>query len=389
MLRVADEPVLDIGRFLRGFVELHPRAQCALLCPVRGRPLPITAAELALTMALPADRWLTSAEWNSMDERTQVQALELAGRGLLLSDPAPADWKDLVRGEQVLEQTHWHDLAAVYHSHSRWEGVVGEGQNASGGLSLSNPPAHFVRRPDADERLSLNIPALEGPFFEALLARRTTRAFQSVTPLPAPALEAMLYTVFGTHGLQTLAPGICAIKRTSPSGGALHPIEAYVLAINVSGIPAGLYHYETAAHALARLERLDLAGAQSLASVFVAGQDYFAESHALVIHVARFERNFWKYSRHRKAYKVVLMDSAHLSQTFYLTAAHLGLGAFYTSAINDVDIGRRLKLEAPREAAVAINGVGLADSTRNELNFVPEPYLVQGDCAKRSVNVER
>ena len=57
-----------------------------------------------------------------------------------------------------------------------------------------------------------------------------------------------------------------------------------------------------------------------------------------MIHVARFDRNFWKYAQHRKAYKAVLMDSAHLSQTFYLTAAHLGLGAFYTAAINDADI---------------------------------------------------
>ena len=36
------------------------------------------------------------------------------------------------------------------------------------------------------------------------------------------------------------------------------------------------------------------------------------------------------------------MDSGHLSQTFYLTATHLGLGAFCTAAINDADIERIL-----------------------------------------------
>ena len=97
-----------------------------------------------------------------------------------------------------------------------------------------------------------------------------------------------------------------------------------------------------------------------------------------MIHVARFDRTFWKYAQHRKAYKAVLMDSAHLSQTFYLTAAHLGLGAFYTAAINDADIARRLRLKPVREAAIAINGVGLADSGRDELHFVTDPYRPTG-----------
>ena len=72
------------------------------------------------------------------------------------------------------------------------------------------------------------------------------------------------------------------------------------------------------------------------------------------------------------------MDSAHLSQTFYLTAAHLGLGAFYTVAINDADIGSRLRLKPVREAAIAINGFGIADNGRDDLQFMPDPYRPTG-----------
>jgi hypothetical protein len=31
-----------------------------------------------------------------------------------------------------------------------------------------------------------------------------------------------------------------------------------------------------------------------------------------------------------------------------------------------------------REAAIAINGVGIADAARNELHFVPDPFQPQG-----------
>ena len=67
------------------------------------------------------------------------------------------------------------------------------------------------------------------------------------------------------------------------------------------------------------------------------------------------------------------MDSGHLSQTFYLTATHLGLGAFYTAAINDADVAERLRLPRGREAAIAISGVGLALNGRDELHLYRTP----------------
>ena len=386
LLRVADEPVLDIGQFLRGSIQLHDEPRCTLLCPVRGESLSLTAEELGLIMTVPNDRWLTAAELESRGPEVQGRLIDLAQRGILLGDPAPRGWDDLESGEAVIEQMQWFDLAAVYDAHSRWKGIVGDNARLKGGENIhrirleelrkirGDPPGHFVSRPDAEARIPLSAPALDGPFFDALLARRTTRAYRCDQALPKSALELMLYAVFGTHGIKFFASGIAAIKRTSPSGGALHPIEAYVLAVNVADIAAGLYHYETNTHALARLESMNIANARDLACQFTAGQSYFAEAHVLVIHVARFDRTFWKYAQHRKAYKAVFMDSAHLSQTLYLTAAHLGLGAFYTAAINDADIASRLRLRPIRDAAIAINGFGIPDSGRDTLHFMPDPF---------------
>lgn len=384
LLRVADGPALDVGAFFRGEIRVQDETRCTLLCPIRGESIVLSAAELALVMTMPADRWLTASELDAIPAESKVQLIDLARRGVVMCDPPPPEWADLARGEELLQLAHWYDLAAVLQAHSQWRGVDERKADAeppqdtpAAVLELrrhhGEPPPHFVRREDVTRDIPLRRPVMSGPFFTALLARRTTRAFLTHEPLPISMLELMLYAVFGTHGIKHFE-GFSAIKRTSPSGGALHPIEAYVLALNVQDLPAGLYHYETGRHALAQLEAMAPASARSLACDFTAGQTYFADAHALVVHVARFDRMFWKYAQHPKAFKAVLMDSAHLSQTFYLTAAHLGLGAFFTAAINDADIARRLRLPPLRQAAIGINGVGLPDGMRDEMHFVPDPY---------------
>ncbi len=388
LVRIADERTLDFRAFLRGSLRFLAETRCTLLCPVRGESLALTLPELALLAQVPADRWVTERELVALQPLWE-ELLALASRGLLLADPPAGNWHDLAEREEALDRTRWNDLAAVFHSHTGWRGLTSKvAEDLSGEAHQArlekarrlrgDPPSHFHRRGDALERRALLVPALEGPFFDVLLARRTTRAFRSSDPLPLATLETMLHAVFGTHGIKEFAPGISAIRRTSPSGGALHPIEAYVLAIHVEDLPCGLYHYETSAHVLALLEPLEREPARALACDFTAGQTYFGQAHALVVHVARFDRNFWKYAQHRKAYKAVLMDSAHLSQTFYLTATHLGMGAFYTAAINDADIGARLKLDSVREGAIAINGIGIPEAGRDDLHFMVDPYRPTG-----------
>jgi nitroreductase len=83
--------------------------------------------------------------------------------------------------------------------------------------------------------------------------------------------------------------------------------------------------------------------------------------------VSRFARSFWKYRKHERAYGVLLMDAAHLSQTFYLVAAELGLGAFVTAAINGADAEERLGLDGFSEGALALLGCG-RPGERSELD---------------------
>jgi putative peptide maturation dehydrogenase len=165
------------------------------------------------------------------------------------------------------------------------------------------------------------------------------------------------------------------IKRTSPSGGGLHPIEAYPLVAGVEGLEPGLYHYDARGHALELASRIEREELTRLASQFVCGQGYFASAHVLVVMTARFYRSFWKYRRHQKAYSALMMDAAHLSQTLYLVAAELGLGAFVTAAVNGANIEDRLGIDGFTEGVVAVAGFGRRSRKPSALEPDYAPYV--------------
>ena len=89
-----------------------------------------------------------------------------------------------------------------------------------------------------------------------LLERRTWRKF-SAAPVPLAVLGNLLGLTFGVrHWVKLPKIGSVAVK-TSPSGGSMHPVEAYVLARNVDGLAAGFYHYSAADHRLELLKTGD------------------------------------------------------------------------------------------------------------------------------------
>jgi SagB-type dehydrogenase family enzyme len=105
-----------------------------------------------------------------------------------------------------------------------------------------------------------------------------------------------------------------------------------------------------------------------------SGQSYLSSAHVAVVLTARLGRTFWKYRRHKKVYRVVLLDAGHLSQTFYLTCAELGLGAFFTSALNDEAAEEALGLDRFAEAAVGLSGCGPLPVAAGRPAFDPEPF---------------
>ena len=98
---------------------------------------------------------------------------------------------------------------------------------------------------------------------------------------------------------------------------------------------------------------------------------WFADAHALCVLAPRFQRNFWKYRNHPKAYRVCILDIGHLSQTLLLSATEQGLGSYVTAAINEADLERAFGLTHWIDGPLAICGIGPRAGTMDTYELDP------------------
>jgi SagB-type dehydrogenase family enzyme len=191
-------------------------------------------------------------------------------------------------------------------------------------------------------------------FYQTLHARRTQRKFSEME-VPLDSIAKLLRTTWGVQGyVETEDFGSLPLK-TSPSAGARNPIEVYLMALRVTGLDAGLYHYDAKDHAL---ERISVETTPQLARAYCADQPFVADSSALFVMTAVFARTMWKYPNPR-AYRVVLLDAGHLGQTFCLTATRMGLAPFCTAALKDSLIEKDLGIDGISESVLYVTGVGM------------------------------
>ncbi|HEX3480308.1 MAG TPA: putative peptide maturation dehydrogenase [Kofleriaceae bacterium] len=388
----------DLAALLRGEVRITRRFDPVAITLLDREEHPLTANEMAALARLPED-WVELSEVAAAD-RPEIAGL--AARGVLLTRPgslAPAtaagsddetsdDGADARRRrDHELAATAWNRHAAVYHYTSRWHGQYrplppsldqvwnDPSPRLDSLVSVHGSPAPaFRERTPAAPYIDLPTPTPDGPLFDLLRERRVTRLYERDADLPIDELNLTLHTVWGAHGYRRLSADLVVLRKTSPSAGALHPIEVYPVVRRVAGLEPGLYHYDVAGHGLELLRAMPHDDVSALAERLVAGQSYFATAQVILIMTARFSRTFWKYREHSKAYRAVLFDAAHLSQTLFLTAAQLDRGAFITVAFNEVDIDDALGLDPYREGAIAVCGFGIKTLTGDGLALNPAPY---------------
>ncbi len=207
--------------------------------------------------------------------------------------------------------------------------------------------------PDAPQ-ISLPAAQATGAFPEILLARRTWRRFETGTPLALGDIATLLNLTFGVHRWFEI-PGRGPLPfKTSPSGGACHPIEAYLLALRVDGLDAGgWYHYDPVAHRLAQLAP----AANGTVADYLPTQEWYGDVGGIVFMAAVFRRTQARY-RFARAYRNVLIEAGHLCQTFCLTSTWLGLAPFCTAAFADSRIDETLGLDGMAESVLYVAGVG-------------------------------
>src|SRR5438874_11546684 len=290
---------------------------------------------------------------------------ELVQQGLLL----PKDSPELTQDTRIAEEWsawlpawsfHFATKDTPYIDRSRWSlnrlksmlpktAQPGIFKTLKGTMKVSLPKRAF---PDSE-------------FIRVLMARKTHRRF-SKEDVTLEAVSQLLSLVWGVTGYLHSPRFGKLLHKTSPSAGARHPGEVYLMALRVKGLCPGLYHYHPAHHSL---ETIRANATREKAWLYCARQNFAKNAGALFLMTAVFRRTMWKYHLAR-AYRVVLLDAGHLCQTFCLVATWLGLAPFCTAALKDTLIEEDLGIDGIRESVLYIAGVGLpATSVRARQGF--------------------
>lgn len=246
----------------------------------------------------------------------------------------------------------WGIEAAFFHHATRnvtyAESEPAEAQLQQKASRRAPPPVKVV----SGRRLRLPTPTLQMDLAAALRERRTWRRFGR-RPVSREALGTLLGLTWGIQQWVDLSGYGRTPLTTSPSPGARHCVEAYVLVRRIEGVSPGMYHYNADDHALVKMP----ARGPKQVSEYLPTQTWYEGAAALVVMASVFARVQWRYSDSR-TYRSVIAEVGHQGQTFCLVATALGLAPFCSMALADSRIERDLQIDGVTEAAMYCVGVG-------------------------------
>jgi SagB-type dehydrogenase family enzyme len=173
----------------------------------------------------------------------------------------------------------------------------------------------IVQLPDIDYQQEINL---------ILLQRTSTRSFLP-KPLTQEQMSNLLWACQGKNEHN---------RRTSPSAGALYPLEIYWIDGNYFA------HYNPGSHQLEILMRRDTREELARAAL---RQDFIQEAPATILICAVYQRVTRKYGEQRGV-RYVDMEAGHAAQNVLLQATAEGLGSVPVGAFRDAEISTLLRL---------------------------------------------
>ena len=221
-------------------------------------------------------------------------------------------------------------------------------QMTGGHLDFASKPDIYKEYPDCVQ-VELPKPETDGGkgLWKILARRRSFRDFNG-TPISASELSQLLWA----------AQGITADKRgyqlrSSPSAGALYPIETYTVINYVDGIEQGIYHYNIRKHSLELIQRGNFGHQIARAGL---GQNMLALASVVFVWAAVTHRCKWKYRQ--RAYRYIYLDAGHIGENIALAAEGLNLGCCAVGALFDEELNRLIMIDGKEETVIYIMAVG-------------------------------
>jgi len=215
---------------------------------------------------------------------------------------------------------------------------------------ISYPRADaFKEYPHAATRVPVRLPK-EPPaadLWQVLARRRSLRQYKDRALTP----EELAALVWATQGVTLASRNY--LLRTSPSAGALYPVETYLAIHRVEEMEPGIWHLNLPDFSLELLESLD--SRQPLVQACL-GQRFMGEAAVDFIWTGILNRAMWKYRE--RAIRYIFLDAGHICQNLMLAATALGLGCCPVGAFLDEEVERLVDVDGVEEVALYLASVG-------------------------------
>jgi len=208
--------------------------------------------------------------------------------------------------------------------------------------------ATFKKYPDAEKiELPRTWTLKEARITPLLQNRRALRKYL-MEPM---SFEELAFILWASQGITGKSANYSF--RTTPSGGALYPIETYFSANLIEDLDPGIYHFDVENFALDKICEDDQAEAVSKACM---NQKFMAQSAVSFLWTAIFRRSMSKYGN--RGLRYILLDAGHICQNTLIAAEATGCGGCPVAAFYDDEINKLLGINGNDEAILYAASVG-------------------------------
>jgi SagB-type dehydrogenase family enzyme len=175
-------------------------------------------------------------------------------------------------------------------------------------------------------------------------------------PLGRKALSRLLYFTNGVTGILKYPNGQSLALRASPTAGGMYPTEIYLAIRRSPTLASGIYNFQVKDHSLvlvwegdywAELER------------YCMGHDAVAQSDALMIFTAVYQRSAWRYAE--RAYRRILLDTGHILGNLMAYASEEDLIAYPIGGFFDTALNSLLFFDPSTEGVLAVTALLTSD----------------------------
>jgi SagB-type dehydrogenase family enzyme len=253
-----------------------------------------------------------------------------------------------------------HNIVEIFHENTKYW--------PSSKLWLLQPILAFLNDPKVIERQSRGYnhdPSLkritlsrvvnrDANFYDVLDSRRSVRKFTG-EPIALETLGSMLHAALAAKrtGTSQIQPKATFSFRSYPSGGALYPVEFYVVLL-LSDFPTPcIAHYNPRAHELGVIdENVDR---RAIEAAFTNPTE-LAGASMLVVATAVFQRSTAKYNA--RGYRFTLLEAGHAMQNLCLAVSAHGLGGCLCGGYYDDALNKLIGADGVTESVVSVLVIG-------------------------------